>query len=93
MRSTIIILPTSPNIIKMEIKMHLSHDDIFAFLHTKGYEVKPWLYCFTDEIFPEGKTYHEIWTFTATKSDQIQSENNLFLRVFETEIKNLLKEV
>ena len=77
----------------MEIKLNLPHEIIFAFLQKKGYEIKPWLYCFYDESFPNGTSYHESWTFTATKPDENQSEENLFLNVFEKEIKEVLKEI
>ena len=79
--------------ITMEIKLTLPHESIFAFLQKKGYEIKPWLYCYKDESFPAGKTYHEKVTFTATKEDQNQSEENLFLNVFEKEMKEFLKEI
>ena len=75
----------------MEIKIRYPHESIFAFLQKKGYEIKPWLYCYEDESFPAGKTYHESWTFTATKPDENQSEENLFLNVFEKEIKHFFK--
>lgn len=87
------LLPTSPTIIRMEIKMHLPYEDVFQFLQKKGYEIKPWLHQFEDETFPGGKTYHEIWTFTATKGNEPQTERSLFLTVFETEFKNILKDI
>ena len=77
--------------ITMEIKLTLPHESIFAFLQKKGYEIKPWLYCYEDESFPAGKTHHEKWTFTATKPDESQSEETLFLTVFEKEIKEMLE--
>ena len=78
--------------ITMEIKLTLPHETIFAFLQKKGYEIKPWLYCYEDESFPAGKTYHEKLTFTATKPDESQSEETLFLNVFEKEMKEFLNE-
>ena len=33
----------------------------------------------------------ELHTFTATKEGEIQSENTLYLKVFEKEIKELLR--
>ena len=79
--------------IEMEIKLTLPHESIFAFLQKKGYEIKPWLYFYKDESFPSGISHHEIWTFTATKPDESQSEENLFLNVFEKEIKNFLNDI
>ena len=78
--------------IEMEIKLTLPHETIFAFLQKKGYEIKPWLYCYQDESFPAGKTYHEKVTFTATKEDQNQSEETLFNTVFEKEVKGMMKD-
>ena len=79
--------------ITMEIKLTLPHETIFAFLQKKGYEIKPWLYCYEDDSFPAGKTHHEKLTFTATKPDESQCEETLFLNVFEKEIKEVLKEI
>ena len=79
--------------ITMEIKLNLTLESIFAFLQKKGYEIKPWLYCYEDDSFPAGKTHHEKLTFTATKDGQNQSEENLFLNVFEKEIKEFLNEI
>ena len=79
--------------ITMEIKLNLPLESIFAFLQKKGYEIRPWLYCYEDESFPAGKTHHEKLTFTATKPDESQSEENLFLNVFEKEMKEFLNEI
>lgn len=77
----------------MEIKLHLPHDAIFAFLHRRGYEVKPWLYEYEDKTFPNGKINQECWTFTATKAGELQNSDKLFLTVFETEITQFLNEI
>lgn len=79
--------------ITMEIKLNLPLESIFAFLQKKGYEIKPWLYCYKDESFPNGISHHESWTFTATKTDESQSEETLFLTVFEKEIKEILNKI
>ncbi|MBN9312910.1 MAG: hypothetical protein J0I53_07645 [Chryseobacterium sp.] len=76
----------------MEIKMHLPYEDIFRFLIGRGYEVMPWLWKYEDETFPGGTTQHESWTFTACKDGEKQSEKTLYLKVFEKEIKDFLKE-
>jgi hypothetical protein len=81
------------NLIKMEIKMNLPYENIFAFLQKRGYEVKNWLWKYEDETFPNGKTNHESWTFTATKPGEEQSEKTLFLTVLEMEFKQILKEI
>ena len=80
--------------ITMEIKLTLPHESIFAFLQKKGYEVKAFTLVLpaTEEmLLSEPRT--EIHTFTATKPDENQSEENLFLNVFEKEIKNFLNEI
>lgn len=79
-------------IIGLYIKYHLPFDVVFTFLQNRGYTVKQWLWKYTDETFPGGISYHESWTFTATKENEPQSEKNLFLSVFEKELKELLKE-
>lgn len=79
-------------IVKMDIKMTIPQMEVFNFLHLRGYEVKAWLWKYKDESFPGGKTCHEKWTFTATRKCEEQSEDNLYLTVFEAEIKKALKE-
>ena len=83
----------APDLIAMEIKMHLPYEDIFRFLIVRGYEVMPWLWKYEDETFPGGTTQHESWTFTACKEGEAQSEKTLYLNVFEKEIKEFLKEI
>lgn len=84
------LIPEGNKIARMEIKMHLPYEDIFAFLIKKGYEVMPFLWQYEDETFPGGKTQFETWTFTACKLGEEPGEDNLFLSVFEKEIKDLL---
>lgn len=86
-------LTENEKIIKMKIEFTIPQGDIFIFLQKKGYEVKSWLWSYTDETFPNGKTNHESFTFTATKPDEVQCEKTLYLSVFEKEIKELLKEI
>ncbi len=76
----------------MEIKMHIPQSDIISFLQMEGYDIKAFVQKLpaTEEMLVnEPKT--EIYTFTATKPDEKQSENTLYLKVFETEVKKLLK--
>lgn len=78
--------------IEMEIKLTLPQIDVINFLQKKGYEVKAFTLVFpaTEEmLLSEPRT--EIHTFTATKPNENQSEENLFLNVFEKEIKEFLK--
>ncbi|MCT4182407.1 hypothetical protein [Elizabethkingia anophelis] len=80
------------DIIRMEIKLHIPQSDIISFLQAEGYEIKAFIQKLpaTEEMLVnEPKT--EVYTFTATKQDEKQSENTLYLKVFETEVKKLLK--
>ena len=88
------LTPKPPDIIQMEIQMHIPQLDVINFLQKKGYEVKAYTLVFpaTEEmLLSEPRT--EIHTFTATKPNENQSEENLFLNVFEKEIKDFLKEI
>lgn len=87
------LITNGKDIIKMEIKMHLPQGNVIAFLQKRGYEIKGWLWKFEDETFPGGVSLHESWTFTATKPGEEQSEKTLYLSVFESEVKKLLKEL
>lgn len=75
----------------MRIELNIYHEDIFAFLTKKGYEIKPYLHTWTDAAFPSGVTQHEKYTFTATKEGQAQSEETIFHTVFEKEVKEMMK--
>ena len=88
------LTPKPPDIIKMEIQMHIPQLDVINFLQKKGYEVKAYTLVFpaTEEmLLSEPRT--EIHTFTATKPNENQSEKNLFLNVFEKEIKEFLNDI
>ena len=88
------LTPKPSDIIKMEIQMHIPQIDVINFLQKKGYEVKAYTLVFpaTEEmLLSEPRT--EIHTFTATKPDENQSEESLFLNVFEKEIKEFLKDI
>ena len=88
------LTPKPPDLIQMEIQMHIPQLDVINFLQKKGYEVKAYTLVFpaTEEmLLSEPRT--EIHTFTATKPDESQSEESLFLNVFEKEIKEFLKEI
>ena len=88
------LTPKPPDIIKMEIQIHIPQIDVINFLQKKGYEVKAFTLVLpaTEEmLLSEPRT--ELHTFTATKPNENQSEENLFLNVFEKEIKEFLKEI
>ncbi|MEC3875955.1 hypothetical protein [Chryseobacterium salviniae] len=76
--------------IQMKIEMTIPQSQIFEFLQKKGYEVKSWLWQFTDETFPGGVTAHEVWTFTATKIGEFQCEDTIYTKVLDKEVKRLL---
>lgn len=83
----------APDLIAMEIKMHLPQPHVIAFLQSKGYEIKAFTKTYppTEEFLlsEPGFTYN---TFTATKQGEEQSRDNQYLKVFEAEIKELLNE-
>ncbi|MCU7543514.1 hypothetical protein, partial [Riemerella anatipestifer] len=82
-----------PDLIKMEITTHIPQMDIIQFLQKRGYEIKPYVYREPAEKgFLIDEPPFEWHTFTATKEGEEQSKDNLFLNVFEKEVKNLLKE-
>ncbi|MCE3023589.1 hypothetical protein [Riemerella anatipestifer] len=77
----------------MEITTHIPQMDIIQFLQKRGYEIKPYVYREPAEKgFLIDEPPFEWHTFTATKEGEEQSKDNLFLNVFEKEVKNLLKE-
>lgn len=77
----------------MKIEINFTQSEIFEFLQKKGYEIKAWLWQFTDETFPNGISSHESWTFTACKSGEIQSENTIYTKVLDREIQQILKQI
>lgn len=84
----------APDLVAMEIKMHLPQTHVIRFLQTKGYEIKAFAktYPATEEMLTSepGFTYQ---TFTATKEGEEQSFKNHYLKVFEKEINEFLKEI
>lgn len=81
------------NLIKMKIEINFTQSEIFEFLQKKGYEIKAWLWQFTDETFPNGISLHESWTFTACKAGEIQSEETIYTKVLDREIQRILKQM
>ena len=84
------LIPTSKEMIRMEIKMHLPHETIFTFLQKRGFLLKPFLHQYEDTSFPNGTTKGESLTWTATKPGTEPAEEHRFLKVFETELKEVL---
>lgn len=79
------------NVTKMKIEINLTQTEIFEFLLKKGYEIRSWLWQFTDDTFPNGLTHHSTWTFTACKIGEYQNEKTIYTKVFDKEIKEILK--
>lgn len=66
--------------------------EVLNFLTSQGYEIKQYLQKFPAEkgfLIDEPAT--ERWTFTATKENEEQSDKAIFTRVFEREIREILK--
>ena len=78
--------------ITMKIEMDLSQPKILDYLAKKGYEIKAFCCCYPpkEEMLISESELTE-WIFTATKDSEPQSKENLYLKVFEKEIKSLLK--
>ncbi|RKE90030.1 hypothetical protein [Epilithonimonas arachidiradicis] len=73
--------------------MHIPQTEIFEFLQKKGYEIKGFAIInpAVEEFLLSEPAF--IWhTFTATKESEVQSRDNQYLKVFESEIKALLKD-
>lgn len=87
------IIEEIENVIKMKIELNFTQSQIFEFLQNQGYEIKSWLWEFTDETFPGGVTSHQIWTFTACKVTEKQSEETIYTKVFNNEVKQLLNQL
>lgn len=75
----------------MKIELTIPINEMFIFLRNKGYEVKSYMWSYTDDTFPGGTSYHEKWTFTATKPGENQSEKNIYTEVFEKEVLKVFK--
>lgn len=76
---------------KIEISLEIPVSNILIFLNNRGYEVKSWVWEYEDETFPNGCTTEKSLTFTATKRNQKQSEDNIYSVIFQNEILKLLK--
>lgn len=82
------------NDISMEINMNIPQMNILKFLSQKGYEIKAFQYSLSAEkTFLTDEIEDKICTFTATKENEEPSESNLYLKVFEKEIKALLNAI
>jgi hypothetical protein len=83
-----------PDLITMDIKLTIPQTEIFQFLQGKGYEIKGFpIHTPAKEEFLITEPAHTWHTFTATKKDEEQSNENQFLKVFQKEIKEILKPI
>lgn len=75
----------------MEIKMTIPQIDVISFLQKKGYEIKAFAVTYpATEEFLLSEPPLTVNTFTATKENEPQNAENLYLKVFEKEIKTIL---
>jgi hypothetical protein len=85
-------VPVGNDTIKLEVKMHTPQSDLFTFLQMRGYEIKPFFFEVpATEEFLVIEPAFTVNTFTATKPDEKQGYDTLYLNVFEKEIKEFLK--
>lgn len=72
--------------------MHIPQIDIINFLQKKGYEVKAFTFTVppTDE-FLMAEPGFTVNTFTATKDGEKQGYFTLYLKVFEKEMKEMMR--
>lgn len=83
-----------PDLVYMEVKMHLPQTEIFEFLQKKGYEIKAFpIHCPAQEEFLLNEPATVWHTFTATKPGENPTPEKQYLKVFETEVKTLLKDI
>lgn len=80
--------------ITMKIELDLSQPRILDFLKKKGYDIEAYhLVLDAQEEMLVSEPKISEWTFTATKQGETPSEKNLYLKVFEREIKEYLMNI
>ena len=78
--------------ITMKITMDLSQTQILEFLNQKGYRIEAYrLYLPPKEEMLVSETELLKWSFCALKPDEMPSSEKDYLKVFEKEIKRLLR--
>lgn len=77
--------------ISMRIEIDLPQSKILEFLAKKGYNIEAYrqYYPPVDEMLTSSKEWVN-YTFVAVKENETPDESNLYLKVFEKEIKALL---
>ena len=80
--------------ITMEVKMNFSQCKILDFLKQKGYNIEAFRQCFPSaEQMLVSEEELVKYTFVALKQGEKPNENNLYLKVFERELQNLLNDI
>ena len=84
-----------PEVLDVNIRFHISQQDVLEFLMKKGYHIKAFSVDVpATEEFLLSEPAFTFNSFTATKSDdEKQGYHTLYDNVFEKEIKSLLKEI
>lgn len=83
----------APDLIAMEIKLTIPQMDVINYLQRKGYEIKAFSYTVpATEEFLLSEPALLVNTFTACKTGEKQSPEKDYLKVFEKELKKVLKE-
>lgn len=82
------------SIIRMCARAEMSQRQIIKFLQRQGYEVKGYhLNLPAQESLLVSEPAISRWTFTATKGNEKQSNENIYTDVFEREIKRFFQRV
>ena len=78
----------------MKVELELSQPRILDYLAKKGYRVEAYhLVMEAQEEMLVSEPKMSEWTFTATKDGEKPSEENIYIKVFEKEIKGLLNSI
>ena len=82
----------NPNIIKMFVKLNLEFTEVCDFLTYQGYRIVPaHLHLPAQEEMLVSEPEITKYTFCAIQGDEKPSWENQYLKVFEREIKGLLR--
>lgn len=82
----------NPNIIKMFVQLNLEFTEVCDFLTYQGYRIVPTrLHLPAQEEMLVSEPEITKYTFCAIKDDEKPSWENQYLKVFEREIKGLLR--
>lgn len=84
-----------PEVLDVTVKFHIPQQNVLEFLMKKGYRIKAFSVDVpATEEFLLSEPAFTFNSFTATKSgDEIQGYHTLYDKVFENELKSLLKQI